>query len=378
MRLTPGFIALSALLTMLAQSPRALFCQNRETQNSPAPSVSSAADGIFAAFIRRPLVALGDDHGMAQEEDFYASLVRDKRFVDEVGNVVVEFGDAAQQATLDRYLDGEEVPYEVLRRVWSDTVGWIPTVNAMGYINFFVQVREVNRGLPPEKRIHVWLGDPPIDWSKVKTSEDFRPKLDQRNQYPSELIRTEILAKKKKAVVIYGGFHFYGDNSLRSLVEHDYPEAFYLVTPYRGFTDPVCSEAFEETARNWPNPALAEPVHGTNLETLLRSRNCHFLSAGSIDFGPGVSQEDAAKRMAELEERFSGVAGDALLFLGPAATLTYSPQSGDLYLDAGFRREIERRRVIEIGQPLPFPPVIPPASPQYLHPETRNGKDTKK
>jgi hypothetical protein len=45
---------------------------------------------------------------MAQEEDFYAALVRSPRFAAEVGNVVVEFGDAAQQGTLDRYLSGEE------------------------------------------------------------------------------------------------------------------------------------------------------------------------------------------------------------------------------------------------------------------------------
>ena len=37
------------------------------------------------------------------------------------------------------------------------TVGWIPTVTAMGYINFYAQVRAVNLGLSLEQRIHVWL-----------------------------------------------------------------------------------------------------------------------------------------------------------------------------------------------------------------------------
>ena len=365
MRRSSLAIPVAILLMILAQSPRALFCQKDQSENASSPTLSSAADGIFAAFQRRPIVALSDDHGMAQEEDLYASLVRDKRFPDAVGNVVVEFGDAAQQATLDRYLAGDAIPFEDLRRVWSDTVGWIPTVDALGYVNFFAQVRAVNLGLPGDKRIRVWLGDPPIDWSKIKTKEDFLPKLGQRNQYPANIIKTEILAKGKKALVIYGGFHFYGEKSLRGLVEHDYPGTFFVVTVYRGFTDSGCSKAFEEAIQSWPNPALAEPVRGTKLEGLLRSHNCHFLSSNSIHFGLDVSQVEAAKQMATLEGHMSGIDGDALLFLGPASSLTYSPQLGDLYLDSAFRKEIERRKLIETGQPLN--PFIPRASPQFLH-----------
>lgn len=365
MRRSSVAVPLAILLMILAQSPRALFCQKNRSENAPPPTVSPAADGIFTAFQRRPIVALSDDHGMAQEEDFYASLVRDERFPDAVGNVVVEFGDAAQQATLDRYLAGDAIPYEDLRRVWSDTVGWIPTVDALGYVNFFAQVRAVNLGLPADKRIRVWLGDPPIDWSKIKTKEDFFPKLAQRNQYPADIIKTEILAKGKKALVIYGGFHFYGEKSLRGLVEHDYPGTFFVVTVYRGFTDSTCSKVFEKAIRTWPIPALAAPVRGTTLKGLLRPPRCHFLSSNFVRFGPDVSQAEAAKQRATLEGHISGVDGDALLFLGPASSLTYSPQLGDLYFDSAFRKEIDRRSLIEIGQPLS--PFIPPASPRYLH-----------
>jgi hypothetical protein len=358
-------IPVTIFLMILAQSPLALFCQKNQSENASPPTVSPAADGIFAAFQRRPVVALGDDHGMAQEEDFYASLVRDKRFPEAVGNVVVEFGDAGQQATLDRYLAGDVIPYEDLRKVWSDTVGWIPTVEALGYVNFFAQVRAVNLGLPADKRIRVWLGDPPIDWSKIKTQEDFFLKLDQRNQYPADIIKTEILAKRKKALVIYGEFHFYGEKSLRGLVEHGYPGTFFIVTVYRGFTDSGCSKAFEEAVQSWPNPALAEPVHGTKLEELLRPQNCHFIASDSIHSGSDTSQAEAAKQMATAEAYVSGIDGDALLFLGPASSLTYSPQLGDIYFDSAFRKEIERRSLIEVGQPLY--PYIPPASPQFLH-----------
>jgi hypothetical protein len=94
----------------------------------PSPTVSPAIDGVLAAFHDHPLVAMGDWHGLAQEEDFYAALVREPRFARDVGNVVVEFGGAAHQDILDRYLSGEKVLYSQLREVWTDVVGWIPTV----------------------------------------------------------------------------------------------------------------------------------------------------------------------------------------------------------------------------------------------------------
>jgi len=38
--------------------------------------------------------------------------------------VVLETGDAGPQDTVDRYINGENVPYSILRKVWVDTVGW--------------------------------------------------------------------------------------------------------------------------------------------------------------------------------------------------------------------------------------------------------------
>jgi hypothetical protein len=186
-----------------------LVSEQAQTLTSPHPSVVPAAEGIFVAFQSHSIVGMADWHGLAQEEDFYVDLIRDPRFTEEIGNVVVEFGGAAQQDTIDRYVAGEDIPYEQLRRVWTDTVGWIPTVTALGYLNFFAQVRAVNEGLPLSQRIHIWLGEPPIDWSKIKTSADLT-QLSQRDRYPAELIKSQILAKRRKALVIYGSLHFFG------------------------------------------------------------------------------------------------------------------------------------------------------------------------
>jgi hypothetical protein len=56
-------------------------------------------------------------------------------------------------------VNGDNVPYTELRKVWTDVVGWTPTVVHLGYAHFFAQVRETNLALPPEQRIRVWLGE---------------------------------------------------------------------------------------------------------------------------------------------------------------------------------------------------------------------------
>jgi hypothetical protein len=347
-------------------APSGFALQEAKSSNLPSPTVTSALDGIFAAFESIPIVALGDFHGMTQELDLYIALIRDPRFAREVGNVVVEFGDAAQQNTIDRYVDGEDVPYEELRKVWSDTVGWGPAVEALGYPNFFAQLRAVNAGLTSSKRIHVWLGDPPITWSTVKTRADVTA-LSQRNSYPAELIKSQILAKKLKALVIYGIFHFYGKRSVKGLVEDTYPKTFFVITPYSGYPNKNCSAMFERNLKDWPQAALATPVRGTPLEKQLLTPGCKFREGAVIFWPPEVTEAEKVKTMAALEDESSGVTGDALLYLGPAASLTSSPIIPDFYLDAAFRREMDRRATIMSGKPLELAP--PEAtSPQYVHP----------
>ena len=46
--------------------------------------------------------------------------------------MVVEFGGGAQQTIIDRYVAGEDVPYDQLRAVWTDTLGWLPPVAMLG------------------------------------------------------------------------------------------------------------------------------------------------------------------------------------------------------------------------------------------------------
>jgi hypothetical protein len=86
-----------------------------------------------------------------------------------VNDIVVEFGNALYQDTIDAFvLNGQPVADADLRPVWRNTTqSPVQTWDAPVYEQFFRRVRAVNWTLPPSKRVRVLLGDPPLDWSKV-------------------------------------------------------------------------------------------------------------------------------------------------------------------------------------------------------------------
>lgn len=331
--------------------------------------VRPALDGIFAAFQAHPLVGIGDFHELADEEAFYGAVVRDPRFAASVGNIVVEFGGSQRQDILDRYVAGEAVPYHELSKVWRETVGWDPTVLGVGYETFFAQVRAVNLKLPPDRRIRVWLGEPPIDWSAVQTKEQWQRLYDQRDRHAAEVIERRILAAGRKALVIYGTNHFNQipwpssvpaplggpPATLREIVERSHPGAFFVITPYAGYAKADCSAAFEAEMK-WPKGSLVSPVKDTSVETALLRADC---LTPNLRIDPPPPADELARLQAREYEIDTGVAGDALLYLGPAADLMRTPTDPTVWMDEDYHREIMRRARVKGRQPLSFAELVP-------------------
>jgi len=158
---------------------------------------------------------------------------------------------------------------------------------------------------------------------------------------------------------------------LRDVVEEEHPDAFFIVMPYWGFLQKDCSAAFEQTHHDWPTPALAFPVRGSTIEDALRRKGCSIETPGNVFFNlPSKTEAEMAELRAKVATAFldmlSGINGDALLYLGPAATLTRTPQEPSIYLDAAYRAEINRRNQIR-GLP-PLPDAIPVVSPRPMRP----------
>lgn len=363
-----------ALATILASAELAQASTDR-----PEPAIRPALDGIFEAFDSHPLVGIGEAHQVAQILDFYRDIVQDPRFAQEVGNVVVEFGGAAYQDVIDRYVAGETVPYAELRKVWTETVGWVPAVPSEGYARFFGYVRQTNLMLPPEQRIRVWLGEPPIDWSEIDTTEEYRAIAATRDSHAAEVILKNILAENRKALVIYGGGHLERTNpweleasaliaeadpggpmsqgqnaTLRDLVEAEYPGSFFVAMSYRGFRDEVCTRRFEERFAEWPMPALAVSVRGTTLEDAMRACLTPF-DAGQMRFPPSIPenvQERVRAILSENVDRDRPLLADSVIFYAPAAELTVATQFIEFMLDEEWRAELDRRNRLITGRPL--------------------------
>ena len=349
----------------LAFLPAICVAQAPQPSKADRTQAASANEGVLAAFQRSPLVGLCDDHALAQEEDFYVSLISDPRFAKEVGNVVVEFGNASQQQTIDRYVNGKDMPYAELRKVWGDTsyVGWFPTVTALGYLNFYAAVRAVNAKLPVGDRIHVWLGGKPVDWSQIRTKEDLSKVVGgQADRFTADLIEQEIVSKRKKALLLYGTFHFYDKGELAELIRQRHPESLFVITPYTGFADWSCSQHFESRATSWTLPALVG-ADQLAMKPQAPEASCKVLNASSFAH---MTEAQRAKIRADMESQTSVLVGNAVLYLARAQTLTKSPLSPDLYLDPKFRKENDRRAALFGGQPDPWPTVKDnPMSPQF-------------
>lgn len=327
----------------------ALLCSASQAQ-PVKPTVRPAIDAVLAAFDKHPLVGIGDAHGMAQETDFYAALVGDPRFAAKIKDIVVEFGSAGDQDIMDRYANDQDVPYTELRKIWTDTMGWAPPPFDLGYANFFAQVRATNQKLGPADRIHVWLGDPPVDWSSLHKREDFKPLTGVRDRYPADLIEREILSRGRKALVIYGTWHFNTDTtltpligsdpSLATLVKQKHPDAWFIVVPYTGFMTQNCATDFESQAQGWTVPAIATPVANTSLDDAAFRARCP--KGPHEPMPPAVSKEQAPQLIDHFERMMAGLGADALLYLGPASSLVQTPHLADVYLDEDYRKEVVR------------------------------------
>jgi hypothetical protein len=333
MSLRPSAIALFVLLGNAAAGAQA-----------PAAKPLEPVSAILDAFRSSRIVAIPDAHRNEQTQAFNLSLIRDPRFAQTVDDIVVEFGNALHQSVVDRFVGGEDVSDELLKPIWMDTTLPSPGWDTPQPEEFLRTVRAVNTTLPKDQMLRVLLGDPPIEWQKVKTKDDHFKFLAMRETFPAELIRREVLEKGRRALIVYGIMHFQRKNAAANF-ESAGPAASLVSVLEDSGAARVFSVwlEWEDTQLqpdidSWPVPSLAI-IRGTVLGAAeFEYDGPRFaIRDGKADFSAPLPRE--SWRSLKREDQY-----DAILYLGPRSTMTNALVPPRLCADPNYV-EMRRRRM---------------------------------
>ena len=299
MKLLP--LCIAALLLLPSRQDTAAGQQPSERPAVPRAAIAAIID----AFRQHQIVGLGDAHGNQLGEAFQLALVRDPGFRAVVDDLIVESGNSRYQDLADRYVRGEEVPAEALQRIWLDTTQ--QQVASLEVPQLFTAVRALNASAPDGRRLRILLGEPPIEWERLRTADDYKAWEAQpssnRDWFGAELVRREVLAKNRRALALYGAGHFFRkvvNRSIVTILEGSQTKVFTIWT-----NAALELASLQADVKTWPVPSLAL-VRGTSLG---RANFSAYLGPNAGDVPP--------QWLAPMEEQF-----DAVLYLGPLSTIT--------------------------------------------------------
>ena len=332
------------------------------------PVPQDAESGLISAFDHYEVVAMPAAHGAKDLDDLILHLVRNPVFANKVNDIVVECGNSLYQTTLDRYIAGENVSLDEVRPVWRNTTQSMCGLSAF-YVELFPLIRRINQSLPPDQKLRVLAGDPPIDWSKVITSADlWEGRFLERDPSIAAIMEKEVLAKHRKALMLFGTFHlFHVSNgpvpTAVEIYEKTYPNVTLVVDYHMGFGNwspsDIYNNQFETKLASWPRPSLAINLKDTWLADLIdqtKPTNSGFF------IPPGMDPEKAKATIASMKAKASlkyADRVDAYLYLGPRDHLLKEPMPAAVIHDQAYMTEIKRREsLVGFGSADQFDPNV--------------------
>jgi hypothetical protein len=324
----------------------------------PAPVLPAPVEPITAildAFRTHEIVAISDPHGNVQLQAFLLSLIRDARLPGAVNDIVIETLSSRYQDAIDRFVRGEDVSRDLLRKAWEDHT--VPGTGAQ-VEDMIRAVRAVNASLGGDRKLRLIAGDPPIDWDNITSAQDHRRWIELRDTYPADLIRRQVLERGRHAVVIYGQGHLqrrqivsnydmstWQAQTIVSLLEHDAG-----VRVFNIWTLLDKNAELPEGVASWRVPSLAI-MQGTTLGAADFGRYSRGLGDGTRFAVRSARGAGAAYQLVPLpreewktmrmEDQFN-----ALLYLGAPSSMTDEPMPAALCQDAQFvKTRLERLAV---------------------------------
>jgi hypothetical protein len=276
--------------------------------------------GIVKLFETYRIVMLGEIHECRQQYDVLGKLIAAPGFAERVNDIVLEFGNAKYQGVVDRYIAGENVPLDQVQGAWRDTVGAFGPVSPV-YGEFYRAVRAANQKVPKQRRLRLLLGDPPVDWSRVRSREDLAFYLPFRDEFYASVVRDQVLAKQRRALLIMGEGHFRRNGGRPGLIENELLMAF--VKPYVIIPGSNMVRGYDDLDARFD--ALTAP-------SLIEMKGNWIGSLSAPGRGGAVSTWDQT--------------ADAYLYLGPRDRLTVEKNRRSELDGTAYGKEVERRLTI--------------------------------
>src|SRR3954447_13065395 len=317
---------------------------------APAPAVPEPPVPVMVDALRtHQVVAVTAGHGEVRGYAFGQLLLHDPRMIAAINDIVVEEGSARYQDVIDRYVRGDNVPLESIRPAWRNTTQ-PALIHDRPWEEFYQTIRGVNATLPPERRVRVLLGDPPIEWEHVTTQAEHRQWIEMRDTFPADLIHREVIARGRRALLLYGQMHFQRKNiganyesegpaeTIVSRLENKWGAKVFTI-----FTADV--SALQPDVASWPTPSIAL-VRGTVLGAAdftayypSEAMGRFAIRDGKPDFSAPIPRNQWKTLRAE--DQF-----DAVLYLGKGRSPVVAPDPARCTDKADLQ---ERLRRIEVS-----------------------------
>lgn len=164
---------------------------------------------LLDAVAEHRIVVYGELHRRKSSWDLWKSVIRDRRFAQQVCTVFVELSSDRQQ-DMDSFFAGNEPDGEKIMDIFRSVqlTGWYDK----GMYEFLIALWELNDGLPEEDRVRVVLVDEPRPFGSFQTSEDLQAhfnSIPDRNEQMARIVTETVQSQgpKRNNVFIVGAAH---------------------------------------------------------------------------------------------------------------------------------------------------------------------------
>ena len=175
-------------------------------------------DYILSLFKTYDLVVLCErSHPEVTQYDMIYELAADKRFQQQAGHIFMENGTPALRPVVESFLLDDTLTeaqaQEKLRHIFRD-FNWDGASDRTNIYDFYRKVRDLNRSLPKDLRVHIYPCDLDFDWTGA-TKESYgamRKQLGRRDQVMANNVADKFneisrSAGRNKALVIMNYRH---------------------------------------------------------------------------------------------------------------------------------------------------------------------------